>query len=92
MLQVHYSKQFKKDIKKIKKSGNKDFEKLKAIINTLIVEEQLSPSYNDHKLQGDYKDHRECHIQPDWLLTYKIDVKEKTIIFERTGSHADLFE
>ena len=92
MLQPYYSKQFKKDVKKIEKSGNRDIEKLKAVIKTLIEEGQLNPSYKNHKLQGNFKDRRECHITPDWLLIYKIDAKEKTIIFERTGSHSDLFE
>ena len=92
MLQPNYSKQFRKDIKKIKKSGNRDIEKLKAIITLLIEERPLNPSYKDHRLQGNFKDRRECHITPDWLLIYKIDTKEKTIIFERTGSHTDLLE
>ena len=32
----------------------------------------------------------ECHIEPDWLLIYR--VKSPKIIFERTGSHSDLFK
>ncbi len=92
MLKPSYTKQLKKDIKKVKKSGSRDIEKLKTVIKTLIEEKQLDLSYKDHKLQGNYKDRRECHITPDWLLIYNIDAKEKTIIFERTGSHSDLFE
>jgi len=48
--------------------------------------------YRDHNLRDNFKDRRECHIEPDWLLVYKLKKKEKAIVFERTGSHADIFE
>jgi mRNA interferase YafQ len=67
-------------------------EKLKTTMRTLVDEKILSKTYRDHKLSGYFKDRRECHIEPDWLLVYKIDRKENAIVFERTGSHADLFE
>ena len=92
MLQPIYTKQFKKDVKRIEKSGNKDVEKLKVVIKLLIDEKKLDASYREHNLKGNYKDRRECHIEPDWLLVYKVNKKEKTIAFERTGSHADIFE
>lgn len=92
MLQPVYTRQFDKDVKKVKRSGNKDIEKLKAVIRTLIEERPLDQRYKDHKLKGDYTGHRECHIEPDWLLVYRINQNEKTITFIRTGSHADIFE
>jgi mRNA interferase YafQ len=92
MLQPVFTKQFKKDIKRIERSGNKDIEKLKTVISLLLDEDKLNPSYKDHPLKGNYKDRRELHIEPNWLLIYKITEAEKVIIFERTGSHADLFE
>ncbi len=92
MLQPVYTKQFKKDIKRIERSGNKSIEKLKAVIRLLLDEDKLNPSYHDHPLKGNYKDRRELHIEPDWLLIYKTSKAEKIIIFERTGSHAELFE
>jgi len=46
--------------------------------------------FKDHPLIGNYKDRRECHIEPDWLLIYKLIGSE--IIFERTGTHTDLFD
>ena len=92
MLQPVYTKQFRKDLKRIEKSGIKDIEKLKTAIRLLIDKETLALSYRDHALMGNFRDRRECHIEPDWLLVYKIDSKNKTIIFERTGSHADIFE
>lgn len=66
MYQPVYTRQFKKDIKRLEKSGSKDIEKLKAVIRTLIEERPLDPRYRDHKLRGDYTGHRECHIEPDW--------------------------
>jgi len=84
-----YTKQFAKDLKKMKKRG-KSLEKIKPILKTLINEERLNPTDKDHKLFGNYKGRRECHIEPDWLLIYKVTDSE--IIFERTGTHSDLFE
>ena len=89
MLIPVYSKQFSKDIKRIKKRG-KSQNKLKVVIQKLVYGEQLNPIYKDHKLSGNYKGRRECHLEPNWLLIYKI--KEDEIIFERTGTHSDLFE
>lgn len=84
-----YTRQFERDIKRIKKRG-KNLEKIKIIIRTLLQGDQLDPIHEDHKLIGDYKGRRECHIESDWLLIYKIE--ENRIIFERTGSHTDLFK
>jgi len=88
MLQPSYTKQFEKDWKRLQKRG-KSKEKLKKVLGILINEEQLPQSCRDHKLIGNYKDRCECHVEPDWLLIYKIS--ETDIIFERTGSHSDLF-
>lgn len=63
--------------------------KIKSIIVELIEEQPLSLRHRDHELIGNYKGRRECHIEADWLLIYLKD--KKTIIFERTGSHSDLF-
>ena len=83
-----FTKQFKKDIKRAEKQG-RDIEQFKLIARTLLAEEVLDPIFRDHKLTGNYKDRRECHISSDWLLIYKID--EERIIFERIGSHSELF-
>ena len=84
-----YTKQFSKDLKKMEKRG-KSSEKVKEIIKNLVNEESLNAKYRDHKLVGNFKGRRECHIEPDWLLIYK--VVDSEIIFERTGTHSDLFE
>jgi len=92
MITPFYTKQFKKDLKHIERSGNKDIGKLKAVIRDLIEGKPLEPQFRDHSLKGNYKGRRECHIEPDWLLIYKIDTQRGSIIFERTGSHSSLFK
>lgn len=89
MLKPAYTKQFSKDIKRMFKRG-KSQEKIKTVITKLVNEERLNACYKDHKLIGNFKGRRECHIEPDWLLIYK--TTEDEIIFERTGTHSDLFD
>lgn len=89
MLKPSYSKQFERDLKKMLKRGKKK-EKIKAVIRKLVEAVPLEPRYRDYKLTGNYKGRRECHIEPDWLLIYKKSSEE--IVFERTGTHSDLFE
>ncbi len=85
---IYYTSQFKRDYKKIKKQ-NKDLNKLKIIIKILASGEKLKPKYRDHQLIGEFKGYRDCHIEPDWLIIYK--KTSDNIIFERTGSHSELF-
>lgn len=89
MFEPIYTNQFEKDIKLARKRG-KDLEKLKAIIEMLLNKKRLSLKNHDHWLTGNYSGRRECHIEPDWLLIYKPE--KKALIFERTGSHSDLFK
>lgn len=84
-----FTRQFERDIKKAKKRG-KNLEKFKIIAETLIEGKKLDPLHADHRLAGNYTGRCECHIEADWLLIYKIDGNK--IIFERTGSHSDLFQ
>jgi mRNA interferase YafQ len=84
-----YTTQLQKDIKRVQRQ-HKDTEKFKAAVVMIVRGEPLPARYRNHKLIGSYKDRWECHIEPDWLLIYKID--GATVIFERTGSHAELFE
>ena len=84
-----YTRQFEKDVKRAKKKG-KNLDKLKLIVRALIEDERLDPLHRDHQLIGDYVGRRECHIEADWLIIYKLETNR--IVFERTGTHADLFE
>ena len=89
MLNPSYSNQFERDLKKMLKQG-KNGDKIKTVMDNLINEELLEQKHKDHKLIGNYKGRRECHVEPDWLLVYKKMPGE--IIFERTGTHSDLFK
>lgn len=88
MLKPIFTKRFNKDVKRFKRIKS-DFDHFKYVLDKLINEYKLELKYRDHKLMGNYAGRRECHIEPDWLLIYKID--EDKIIFERTGTHSELF-
>ena len=85
---IIYTTQFKRDYKKVKKQ-KKELKKLKVLIEKLVSGESLEFSYKDHQLSGEFKGYRDCHIEPDWLLIYKIS--SESITLERTGSHSELF-
>lgn len=90
MLEARYTNKFKKDYKFIKKRGY-NIEKLKYVVTLLCCEEPLQKKYKDHQLGRDYIGYIECHIEPDWLLVYKIENEELILILSRTGTHSDLF-
>lgn len=88
MLELRYTNQMKRDLRLARKHG-KDFSKLEIVTNLLLAGKPLSEKYRNHKLSGDYKDHWECHIEPDWLLIYLVNAAEITLV--RTGTHSELF-
>ena len=90
MLDIILSNQFKKDLKLASKRGYK-LDLLDAVVTKLAAGESLPEKNRDHELIGDYAGFRECHIQPDWLLIYKIDNNELILFLSRTGTHSDLF-
>ena len=81
---------FKKNYKRMQKRGLKK-EELQKVVELLRNGKKLDIKYKDHALKGQFKEYRECHINPDWLLVYEIrdDILVLTLI--DTGSHADLF-
>ncbi len=88
MLIPIYERQFKREVEKAQKRG-KNMEKLKDIMRILTLQEILPVKNRNHKLKGNFVGYWECHIEPDWLLIYKLTATQ--IIFARTGSHSDLF-
>ena len=84
-----YSKQFEKDVE-LQKERGKNLKKLKEIMTLLVKGERLSLKNRDHPLIGNFRDYRECHIESDWLLIYKIE--GACIYFTRNGTHSDMFE
>ena len=90
MLKIVPSNQFKKDLKFAKKRGYK-IEHLRDVINTLAREQKLNERHHDHGLTGNYNGFRECHVEPDWLLIYRISKDALELFLFRTGTHSDLF-
>lgn len=84
---------FKKQLKLIKKRSM-DLKKLTDVVNILSSDKELEKKYKNHILVSNarYKDCKECHIEPDWLLIYKINDKELILLLVETGTHSDLFK
>lgn len=83
-----YSGQFNRDVKLAEKRG-KEMGKLRDIIDLLLADKPLPRELGDHPLKGDWRPRRNIHIEPDWLLIYRVD--DDVVRFDRTGTHSDLF-
>ena len=83
--------QFRKDYKRAVKRGLK-IELLEEVVEMLAMGKTLPEKNRDHALSGDWAGHRECHIQPDWLLIYLIENDVLVLTLSRTGTHGDLFD
>ncbi len=84
-----YTKQFQKDTKRCHRRG-KDLVKFKIIARTLLNGKRPDAIHRDHKLLGNFVGRRDCHIESDWVLVYRIEGNR--MVFERMGTHSDLFE
>lgn len=91
MYNVVLSKNFKKDLKLAKKN-NYNLDLLDNVVEKIASGKKLEEKYKDHALKGDFIGFRECHIQPDWLLIYKIEKNDLILFLFRTGSHSNLFK
>lgn len=89
MMGLRFTTKLKEDYKRIKKQG-KDLSKLESTLERLVRGETLPDATRDHSLGGTYRGHRECHIEPDWSLIYRIDEKGLVLVATRTGSHSEL--
>ena len=79
---------FEKDLRRVEKQG-KDLDKLEEVVDLLQTRQPLPPRCRPHPLRGAWFGHWDCHVQPDWLLLYRLT--EAELILVRTGSHAELF-
>ena len=91
ILRVESTNQFKRDLRTILKSGSKNIADLKCVVDMLASGQKLPYKYRDHLLKGDYQGMRECHINPDWLLVYRVEKDVLVLTLVRTGSHSELF-
>ena len=90
---IKWTTRFKKDYKLIKKRGY-DMDLLKKVVHLIALGNQQQKridEYNDHALCGNWKNHRELHILPDWLLIYHLNEDVLVLSLSRTGTHSDLF-
>lgn len=90
-LKIKRSTQFKRDLKKAIKQGKK-LDVLEKVVVTLQHREALPEKYRDHSLGGSWNGYRECHLEPDWLLIYKVNETELSLYLTRVGSHSELFK
>lgn len=88
--EIVWTTKFKKDYKLAIKR-HLDIELLDDIIRSLSRGETLPEKNKDHELSGNWAGHRECHIQPDWLLVYRIDNDILVLTLARSGTHSDIF-
>ena len=91
MLNIKTMTRFEKDLKKADKQ-HRDIEELKTVMRQLAEEKPLGAEYLDHPFKGQWRGCRECHIENDWLLIYRLRKKEGEIWFERLGTHSELFK
>ncbi|HKY69635.1 MAG TPA: type II toxin-antitoxin system YafQ family toxin [Gammaproteobacteria bacterium] len=89
MLILEPSTRYKKDVKRIKKSKRLKECELKHVVTTLMNGKPLEAKYLDHKLSGDWDGYRECHVQNDILLVYKIE--RIKLLLTRLGTHSNIF-
>lgn len=90
MLEVVLSNRFRRDLKRAVRRGC-DPALLESVVNLLAARRPLPDANRDHALTGNWIGYRECHIQPDWLLIYKVSDSELVLLLMRTGTHSDLF-
>ncbi len=87
-MKLSQTAQFKKDVKRQMRQGRNQA-KLIEVVQILLAGSDLPLKHRDHPLKGVWKGRRDCHIEPDWILIYRITKDELRL--ERTGTHSDLF-
>ncbi len=92
MYTVVTSAKYKRQLKKLTRSGKVDLGKLREVVNTLKNGDLLPEKYRDHRLTGTLRIFRGCHIAPDWILVYQKVEEDLVLYLFQTGSHSDLFE
>lgn len=90
MLAIVYTSTFARDLKRAVKRG-KDKNRIAAVIRLIQQQQPLPPALNDHPLKGKYTGFRDCHVEPDLVLIYRIVQDALQLICARIGTHSDLF-
>ena len=90
MLNRIFTRQFSRDLKLAVRRG-KDLGKITKVIDLLCAQEPLPPTLHDHALSGDYAGYRDCHVESDLVLIYRIAEGQLQLICFRLGTYSDLF-
>ena len=91
MLELKQTSSFKKDLRRMVKRGA-DLDLLNEVVDMLLRQEPLPEKYHDHPLTGNWSGYRDCHIEPDWVLIYRVEKEALVLLATRTGTHSDLFD
>jgi mRNA interferase YafQ len=91
MYLVSPNKKFKKQLRKLDRSGGFNREKLDVLLDMLAGRKELPSTYHDHELKGDMEGFRECHLSGDLIVVYGVSDKLKEILLYEIGSHAEIF-
>lgn len=89
-LTVTSTSRFRKEFRLAGRRG-KNLDRLQSVVDMLSTGHPLPAKLRDHPLKGDMEGFRECHLEPDWLLVYRIGQEGRTLELARTGTHSDLF-
>lgn len=90
MYKIEMTNSFKKGLK-IASKQHKDIDKMQKVIDDLSTGKKLDPKYKDHQLTGSMKEYRDCHIEPDWVLIYRIYKDKLVLSLTNIGSHQEVF-
>ena len=90
MLAIRYTSQYARDEKRARKRGLPT-RLLDEVLQVLREQKPLAPKHRDHALAGELSGFRECHIQPDWLLVWKQEDNNLTLLLTNTGTHSYIF-
>jgi len=90
-LTLRVATRFQRDMQRMVRRRN-DLTKFQHVIEILVAQQPLPSRYHDHALTGSLHTMRDLHVEPDWLVIYRIDHDRRELILLRTGTHADLFK
>ena len=90
MLKIEFTRKMKRDVRRMRKRGQ-DMLKLDAVLRLLSSRSPMPPKYRDHQLTGNLSEFRECHIEGNWLVIYRIFEDKLILSASGTGTHSDLF-
>ncbi len=90
--QSSYAKAFAKDFDRYTRAGRSDMARVKELMLLLIANNApLDAKWRDHALAGEWTGVRDAHVHGDLLLLYRLLDKENAVVFERLGTHSELF-